>query len=73
MSLEGLIALVIEAKQGNKEFALFYINDGWEAHSGCPSLSVMLGEVGGEFIAKGATPEAAVAALLAAVDKGQTS
>lgn len=66
MNLSELIAACIAAKEGNKEFALFYIDD-WIAEIGNPVEAVMLGESAGEFFGRGSTPEEAVAALLEAI------
>ena len=49
MSLEDKIAKCIEKKQGNKEFALFYLDPGWRAEIGNPVTCVMLGESSGEI------------------------
>lgn len=65
--LSDLIAQVIAAKTGNKEFALFYTGDGWEAHVGNPTNCVCLGEVPGDISAGGDSAEEAVTRLLAAV------
>jgi len=66
MYLAAMIALAIERKQGNREFALFYDSDGhWWAQIGNPSDFVSLGESVGEFIGEGATAEDAARALLA--------
>ena len=67
MDLAQLIAQAIEKKQGNKEFALFFGwgDEEWCAMIGNPSDWVPLGETSGEFVGEGATPEAAVIALLA--------
>ena len=40
---------IVNLKQGNKEIALFYSNNEWSLEVGNHSLSVMLGEVSGEF------------------------
>lgn len=63
-TLAAKIARAIDLKQGDKDFALFFSCDFWEAHLGNSSGCVMLGEVSGDFIGGGATPEAAVDRLL---------
>jgi hypothetical protein len=70
MRLDELIAEAIRLKQGNKEFALFYCDydehsaySQWQAHIGNPTTCVGLGEVSGEFVGEGETPEDAMAKL----------
>ena len=62
--LSELIAAVIEAKHGDKQFALFGDETGWTAEIGNESNCVSLGEAAGEYMGSGETPELAVAALL---------
>jgi hypothetical protein len=70
MDLAALIALAIERKQGDKEFALSFDGDGhWWAQIGNPSDFVSLGESVGEFIGKGEAAELAVTALLAVLPR----
>ncbi len=72
MTLADLINACIEAKQGDKAFALFYepADEGgpdwlpWSAMIGNPDPEVRLGESTGEYSADGHSPEEAVAALL---------
>lgn len=67
--LSNLIQQVIAAKlYGNKEFALFYMADGWVAMIGNPSNAVMLGETYGELATdEHGTAEDAVICLLTLV------
>ncbi len=57
MDIEKELKEIVKAKQGNKEFALFYSQeaDDWEFLLGNESSCVMLGEVGGELETKGTT------------------
>ena len=68
MDLRLLIDQCIARKAGNKEFALFFDGD-WRAEIGNTSSNVSLGEIRGEFVGEGKTPEAAVTALLASLDE----
>ena len=68
-ALEALIAEARGLKDGDKDFALFCLSapreaDTWEAHLGNPTQVVMLGEVEGQFIGRGATPREAIEDLL---------
>lgn len=59
-----LLMQIIDAKAGNKEFALFF--DGaheWTAAIGNQSQNVRLGEIDAEFEATGSTPDEALSAL----------
>ena len=71
-TLAKLIAEVIARKKGNKQFGLFYIGPDakhdWFAMIGNPSAFVMLPEAGAEYEGGGHTPEAAVEALLKALE-----
>jgi hypothetical protein len=70
-NLAQLIQECVDAKQGNREFALFRLSDDeWSAEIGNPVSAVMLGESSGEFYGEGLTPEEAVAALLRNVRAG---
>jgi hypothetical protein len=69
MDLKFLIDEAIKAKEGNKEFALFYYPTSagghvWSAEIGNPVASVSLGESTGEIQGEGGTPEEAVNVLL---------
>jgi len=46
--LSKAIAACIEAKQGNREFALFYFDDGWRAEIG-NGIHIILGEACAEL------------------------
>lgn len=66
--LTELIDQCIEAKTGNKEFALFYFGEAsWRAEIGNTCAHVTLGEQEGEFRGEGNTKEEAVKSLLQAV------
>jgi len=72
-NLRELIQQCIDAKQGSKEFALFYVEGimrPWWAEIGNPGSAVLLGESSGEFRGEGDTPEAAVSALLQNIRNG---
>jgi hypothetical protein len=69
VTLEELIEEIRARKKGNDDFALFGLYDGtWEADIGNRSGHVMLGEIRGEFSAKGTTMREALEALLAKLD-----
>ena len=66
--LAVLIQQAINAKQGDREFALSFDGEShWCAQIGNTSNCVALGETVGEFCVEGDTPEAAMIALLAAL------
>lgn len=50
----------VRRESKSDEFALFYIGREWEAHIVNPTNCVMLGEVPGEYIGTGLSPEEAV-------------
>ena len=61
--LKPLIDACIAKKKGNKEFALFFLNPGWQACIGLKYEGMMLGESPGEFEAEGIGAEEAVSEL----------
>jgi hypothetical protein len=64
-TLDQLIEECFALKQGNKEFALFGMEEfGWRAEIGNPSSWVMLGESNGEFTGVGVTPAEALESLI---------
>lgn len=69
-NLRELIQLCVDAKHGDKQFALWIDGDWCRADIGGSSV-VMLGEASGEFRGEGSTPEEAVAALLANIRGGK--
>jgi hypothetical protein len=62
-NLRALIDAAIDKKQGDKQFLLSY-DEMWWAEIGNPVSAVRLGESGGEYVGRGATPEEAVKELL---------
>lgn len=60
---EPTLSELIEACGEKEDFALFRIGDNWSAEYKNPSWAVRLGEVEGEYIGEGKTPEEAVARL----------
>lgn len=67
--LKSLVQQAIHLKEGNKDFALAYVQyDGspgeWEAHIGSRNRHVAILETGGQVEASATTPEKAVLSLI---------
>ena len=64
-----LIAKAREVKTGDKDFALFAVNNDWQAHLDNPSAHVLLGEVEDEIVGTGASAEEAVVNMVRKMEK----
>lgn len=75
MSIEAKIQRVIEAKEGNKEMAIFFFpadagdEDSWSVEIGNDCKYVRLGEVEGEVIGRGRSLDEALDNLIVEMTK----
>lgn len=63
MKIEEEIKKIIDKKEGNKEFAIFYNGGEWSFLLGNEYKSVNLGEVGGEIESSGNSLEEAISEM----------
>jgi hypothetical protein len=75
MSIEGKIQQAIDAKEGNKELAIFFFpadegdEDSWSVEIGNDCKYVRLGEVDGEVVGRGRSLDEALDSLIVEMAK----